>query len=231
MEVKGVLTAVNISASETLNPYDTPPVSPDAMDDEFNGTSLDGKWTQQNSPSVITVANGKLSWVQSLTGSFNLRSILQPISGTSWTVISKFTKCLIYGGSWARIAMSVYNSANNHYLSSGLCNYVSSNPQQCTLTSYASPSIITGDLLNFLIPTLATILGITTTTYGGIYLRIRLLSGTLYFEYSWDGVTWVEMYNRSVSSDLGAITHVGLSIDGSNSTAQTMEVDFFRKTS
>jgi hypothetical protein len=70
-----------------------PPTSPSALDDEFNGSSLDAKWTQVNwagltSYDVNSTKPGAL-WTNNASGGLLLRTILQAIPAGDFTIITR----------------------------------------------------------------------------------------------------------------------------------------------
>ena len=69
-----------------LYPIDIPPSTPDAMDDEFPGSSLDAKWTKWNEQAgqSITIDQGRAVFVTPYTVQKRIYAITQPISGSSW---------------------------------------------------------------------------------------------------------------------------------------------------
>lgn len=67
---------------------DTHPIFGDALDDEFEGTSLDGKWTQGNwSSTSLAFADGAIKITPPNDG--GLHAIYQNISGSTWKVRAK----------------------------------------------------------------------------------------------------------------------------------------------
>ena len=74
------------------NLIDVPPGSPNAMDDEFNGEALDGKWTiwNQQTGQTVTVQNGHLVMNTPTTIKQRVFAVMQPISGSAWKIRSKF---------------------------------------------------------------------------------------------------------------------------------------------
>lgn len=88
-------------------PIDEPPASPDSMDDEFSGSSLDAKWTKWNEQSgqSITVGGGRATFQTPYTIQNQVYAILQPVSGTSW----KFrAKAAIEAPTWNYFGVCMY---------------------------------------------------------------------------------------------------------------------------
>ena len=73
-------------AANWIYPIDEPPASPDSMDDEFNGSSLDAKWTKWNEQTgqSITVTDGRIYFSTPYTIQKRAYGIYQSISGSSW---------------------------------------------------------------------------------------------------------------------------------------------------
>lgn len=73
---------------------DTHPASPNAMDDEFEGTSLNVKWSEVNfTGATANVKNGCLNLITDINASSARapRLITQPISGSAWKIRAKMS--------------------------------------------------------------------------------------------------------------------------------------------
>lgn len=72
-------------------PIDEPPASANAMDDEFPGSSLDGKWTvwNQQTGQTITVGNGLVTLATPYTLQKRAFGLYQPISDSAWKFRTK----------------------------------------------------------------------------------------------------------------------------------------------
>ena len=70
---------------------DIVPASPNAKDDEFNASSLDGKWAWLNQGSSTIVFNDPDGWATITPQSSNWRGITQAVPGGNWTVTAKLS--------------------------------------------------------------------------------------------------------------------------------------------
>lgn len=80
----------------TLRPIDAVPDAPDMMDDEFNGTAIDSKWTL-SAPSgtpTVTFSNGLCQFTPYVTGSYDIQAMWQllPASG-DWAFTLALDEC------------------------------------------------------------------------------------------------------------------------------------------
>lgn len=76
------------AATDLAGNPDAVPASPDAFDDEFNGSSLDGKWATTSTPSgwSATVANGALAITQTAGATFGF---ISQAPGSTFTITAK----------------------------------------------------------------------------------------------------------------------------------------------
>jgi hypothetical protein len=85
------------------------------MDDEFTGSSLDAKWTEQNKPgsggTTLTIGGG-CAKVFHGTGTTRLYALEQPISGGSWRVRTKFRWSMYPGGNYPGTGLAVKDSVS-----------------------------------------------------------------------------------------------------------------------
>lgn len=102
----------------TISP-DTPPVVANAMDDEFDGNSLDAKWTTfYASTPTISVANGLLV-IRENASNERLKGVLQNISGSAW----KFRTHVYLNGpvsNYNGLGFLLKNSVNGYFEYFGL---------------------------------------------------------------------------------------------------------------
>ena len=188
---------------------DTPPSSPNTMDDEFNGTTLDGKWTWYSQGSTTyTIANSRLQLVN--TGTSNYGSfIAQPISVTSWTIASR--QVVNYMGANYGLGLHLYNSSSGVFTQ--LCNFSTSSTWVNEWNNFSGS--YNGSPIQYGSADRAT------------YFKISRASDVLTFYYSLDGVQYVALGTRSVAAFMGAVTHVGCG--AYNSSIGAGSVDWFRR--
>jgi len=192
-----------------VDPYnpDAPPTTANAMDDEFNGSTLDSKWTWFNQgTTTYSLGSSRLNLV---SGSSNYGSfIAQPISDTSWTFSAKST-VNIHGAIFG-IGLFLYNSANGHF--SQLVHY----------QNYNGFAVFDWDNYTSYHRTVGNSASAEATLYG----KISLASGIVSYSVSSDGVQYAVMCTEDLSV-LGGFTHVGVGLD--NQSYGSGNVDWFRR--
>lgn len=202
---------------------DSYPSSPDSMDDEFEGTSLDGKWSWCNqSSATATFASGALNLYTPAASGDNLRSIVQPISGSAWKIRAKVAVSPIgsLGVNYMGGGLTVRNSTGSKnivfgpFFASGWKMYA----DKRTDTSFGS-SLANSNLTDY---------WYRAEHWG--YLEIELASGVLTFRSSSNGLLWRQIATENVSTYLGSITHVGLmTFIGNGSIPNSLLADWFRR--
>jgi hypothetical protein len=216
------------TAATTVGGYlaagpDVPPASANAMDDEFNGSSLDAKWTGANlGSSTVTEASGLITLNTFTTNAaFLLKSYTQAVPGaTPWTMTMKMN---LQGNNdscnkWAGLVLT----DNTRYELFGVGipnNGVWTLLWETMTTASASPT--TTGLKTSLIP-----IG------GWYYLRWQNTGTQLIASFSIDGVNFLAVNTENISGGfLGTLTKVGWGADASATTCtQTFSVDWFRRT-
>ena len=88
--VSDIPAATNIGWIDSASNPDKPPASPNALDDEFDAGSLDGKWTQTGGAAAPTFADSKLLAFSPSAGSTGFRQTFQPGASTAFTIRIKF---------------------------------------------------------------------------------------------------------------------------------------------
>jgi hypothetical protein len=222
-------TLVNAVAWPALyNHPDVPPASPNAMDDEFDGTSLDPKWTIYN-PASIASGNIALTFGQGwMFNEFTVASVvtrcygfIQPISGSAW----KFrTKCALEGLSWQflMVGLIVRNSAAN---------------KNVTWTvGFVNGQYGTGWLERLTGATLSSNVDCYNTTSNPFYMEVELNGSNILFRQSNVGISYVVGYTEAIATWLGSNPDfVGLCIfasgDSSTNPKEGLKAgfDWFRR--
>jgi len=184
---------------------DAPPSTADPLDDEFNGSTLNSKWTWHNqSSTTVQVSSGGLHFV---TGDGYAPFISQAISGTAWTIACKETVNKshdVFG-----VGLVLFNSANG-YISQMLW-YIDT---YMSVMHYTAGVSYAGTPARTFAPATA-------------YCKIALASGVLTYTVSEDGITYYPLYTEAVSAFMGAVTDVGLTTF--NQTQGIGTVAWFRK--
>lgn len=217
--------AAAASGGSSLVTPDDHPASPNAMDDEFDGSSLGGiwSWANQDGSSVSFPGGGAIAVYRPAKAGDNVSSIVQAISGSSWTLRAK-------------IAVKPTDGTNgSNYMGGGLLVRNSSGPKNVTFgpfyvggwalysdrrsdTAYAGAVVSASSSLWF-------------PHYSSWqYLEIELSAGTLYLRQSNNGITYQQVATEPVASYLSSITDVGVfGFIGNGSYGIYTIADWFRK--
>lgn len=205
---------------------DAPPASPEAIDDEFDGAALASKWTWANqNAATATVSGGILQLGAGSVNNIDSLSVLhQSVSG-DFTVVAKQDNVYfgsatdVRSGLFLRDSVSGKCYAFGRWFNSGVCMYVN---RQSSISAYTSQLVGTGGGTgggaghSFFFPAL--------------YLRIRVASGTIYFDVSLDGVLWGTVGSETTAAFLGAAPNqVGVFISRSTDANGKASYGWFRK--
>ena len=202
------------------NPIDEPPSTPNAMDDEFDGTTLNSKWSWLDQGSATIDLNGKYLKMNMFSSSDNNRMIIQPIPTVPFEVTAKI-RMYIPNFNWATFGITIYNSANNKRGILGI-GTVSGNSR--------------AHLIQF---TSATAWNADTWSINGFgdpsavhYVKVTFNTTSFSFYLSSDGDEWIFIGTDTYSRWIGAVTHVGIgyfrnNTDGVNRPGRC---DWFRVT-
>lgn len=170
---------------------DKPQSSPHAVDDDFTGAALDGKWSQFGSGDMtVSVADNLVKLAQSSQGSYKLSGIYQPLASGDCDIVAKlmmqpsavnyseFGICLLEDGANAATTaiktFSYYNAAISSAAGFSVGNEVWSN--RTTYSSGTQPA--------------------TYIPFGQaapLYFRIRRIGTNYTFFISSNGVAWNEI--------------------------------------
>lgn len=200
---------------------DTHPTSPATVDDEFEGTSLDGKWSWLNQ-STVTAAFHDGSILLSGTTDGLIHAILQTAPATPYTVTAKVCLGASGPGAGVGVGLIAYNSANSH-LYCYLFN-TTSGPLVCI--SFNSPTSFNGVLFsNSNLP-----VG-TANLAHWIYLQISNDGTTLNFLASQTGIpgTFQSIGSVALATFIGTVTDIGIAINN-NVAGAVCVADYLRGT-
>lgn len=106
-------------------PWEDPPASPDAMDDEFDDASFDTtKWTWLNQgTATLSEADDVLELKGVATSGDNVRAIIQPVPGSTWRFRTKcfghVTPVTGHGANYMGYGLLAYNSGNGRCIPFG----------------------------------------------------------------------------------------------------------------
>jgi hypothetical protein len=172
---------------------DYPPASASAYDDEFADASFDtGLWTEWDAPSKLTVSEGAygLSLLQTTAAGDNLTGVYQavPPSGNYaiWTKLSLSSLRANYCFGGLLLGQDLVNNPTTsdaiviHLAAGATSQYVEVN-------RYNAYNSINGYLVSIADVVIGT----------GVYFRIRKASTTWSFDYSNDGIAWMQIYTTA----------------------------------
>jgi hypothetical protein len=196
IQASGVASTAPGGGTYMIWDTDAPPQTPDAMDDEFDDSSFDsGLWTEWDPGSAQTVTEDDLRLHLDMDSDaiVEYAGIYQelPASG-DWAFVTKvslsnFGAGLVGAGIILGEDFSGNPTTSNflayHLWSDGTARYL-------LVTSYADYATQPGSggqllLLN----------DYPVVWHGDVYLRVRQVSGTYYFDLSNNGLQWIKEYS------------------------------------
>ena len=184
------------SGSYYENPIDLPPTALHAMDDEFNDTVLDGKWSWINQGTSTWTENGRCGVMDLLIGGEHTRLLVQEAPAGDFTASAKIAIC---GPkiNYYNFGICLYNNANGRRIVFGKsCRSGFSGIQAIKFT--ANTSFSSDAYLN----------GGWDSSF--IYVRARKTGASYSLEMSADGDFWWQIFTETISNFLSAISHVGI---------------------
>lgn len=206
------------SGTSYTNPIDAPPANPHSMDDEFDDTVMDAKWSWVNQGTATWTENGRYGAIDILPGSDHTRLLVQAAPAGDFTATAKV---MLNGPrlNYFNIGICLYNSANSRRIIFGKCSRDSYSGMQAikftSNTAYSSDAYLNGGWdSNF------------------IYVRIRKVGSSYFLDMSIDGDFWWQVFTETISNFLSAISHVGIGYFRNNSNGLTYKgrCDWFRVT-
>jgi hypothetical protein len=207
----------------------TPPDTPDAMDDEFNDASgmsgpvnnLDSKWTWRNqSTATATFPHvGRLKLTVPTSASASFRILEQAVAAGDFGFEMK---CSLNSrqANFASVGMIAIDRTNGDFYLIGLGTAAvgtANPPQQILQQQWNSPTSFNSQ--------------VTARNYGpnSVYLKIERLSGVLWFWYSSDGESWVNVTAALV--DGVGVNGIGIAVSEEHNNGGTFAtVEYFRRT-
>jgi hypothetical protein len=231
-----VFACVQLAASGSLPAWvaddpASPPTSPHAKNDEFNGSTLDAKWTEETKETAtITVARGRLIIAAPSVGgvNFDMRCVTQAVPSTPWKARTLYRSYGYHqyhtGGLFIRDATGKLVTVCHRVDNSSLTTLKA--PREGSLNVEYMTSV------NARSSTPAQCGGIDANFGRSVALRLRDDGTNLYADWSWDGDddSWVNFWSAARGAFIGAPTHFGLFVDNLGSNAFVGQFDFFRVT-
>jgi hypothetical protein len=206
------------SGSYYENPIDMPPSTPNSMDDEFDDTVMDSKWSWINQGTSAWTENNRYGSIDLLSGSDHTRLLVQEAPTGDFTATAKIT---VSGPklNYYSFGICLYNSANGRRIVFGKCCRSGYSGIQAVKfssnTSYSSDAYLNGGW---------------DSTF--IYVRVRKTGTSYYLDMSADGDFWWQVFTEPISTFLSAISHVGVGYFRNNTSGVTYKgrCDWFRVT-
>lgn len=216
-------TLVGPGGGSGLYEPDAPPSSPNAEDYEFDLASggVPTGWTEWDPGAKVTVTEGDFGVKQALAASSgdSLGGIYRAIPSGDWSLTTK-------------VAMA---AAGNLEAGIFLTEDIAANPTTADIETWAI-RYDGGGTFTILIQRWTAYNALSSTqfshssrTHGGsIYLRVRRISTNLFFDYSFDGLDWMQAHTMA---EPFTIAHYVLGADNRASAAGAAYFRFLRKTS
>ena len=195
-----------------------PPAVPHLMDDEFNDSVMDSKWSWINQGTSVWKENGRYGAMDLLSGGDHTRLLIQQAPAGDFTASAKLT-VLGPKANYFSFGICLYNSANSRRIVFGkCCRNGYSGIQAIKLTSntaFYSDAYLNGGWDSIF-----------------IYVRIRKVGASYSLDMSADGDFWWQVYTETISSFLSAISHVGVGYHRNNTSGVTYQgrCEWFRVT-
>lgn len=218
-----LISADDVPASGPVTP-DTPPDSPNAMDDEFEGSSLDAKWSwfNQGTSTATFDPPGAMVLTGPAASGDNTRGIVQPCTDSAW----KFRMKLALQGPGADYLGGGFTVRNSSGAKNAIFGILYSNPFWRAFHDNRSDTGFAAAGFSPFLSDYSALPGIFQ------YIEIELASGTLYMRHSANGYAYTLVGSTTVAYYLGAITDVGIFTFVNNSSYGIRSVvDWFRRIS
>lgn len=201
---------------------DTHPATANAQDDEFEGTSLDSKWTWRNQGSATAVPENGALILTAPTGATNMRCVEQTVSG-NFKVRAKMA--LNASGQYPNAGLFVLRTANGKAMRIGVT--------MDSASTYNGPMVNKMDAVGTFNSTPYSLVVPITHNDAWRYVEIEYDGTNVIFRDSRNGVSFITRFSESAATYLGgAPDRVGLYSDANGSGAAAIGIfDFFRRIS
>jgi hypothetical protein len=212
--LQAILTALQANSSVAAFNPDTAPASPGAFDDEFADGSTSG-WTEFDPGSVVVISEGAYGFkVVNTSAALKWGGGFKAIPAGDFTLVTRMHLGSINSSqTWGGICLTEDisgGSATADLLSFGLVS-AANNSCKLNVSTWSGYDTFSSDLL-----------AVADLLYKQkVYLRVRRVSTTYSFDYSFDGIAWTQHYSNTISI---TPTHVLLGL----ATSQSNSVAYFR---
>ncbi len=205
---------------------DSYPGSANAMDDEFESSSLDAKWTQRNTPTLSYFAeNGVTGVAAPQSAADNFRFITQAVPAGNWKVRAK----LALSGSSTNFRAGgiaiLKATTTDKFIYVGV-EYNSG--WKLTVSKFTNwTTFSTNSASN----TFSTDIGELHGRF--VYVEAEYDGTNVIFRYSNNGLVFEQLFSETLATFLGSMTEVGLCVNtnGAAIGTTTLLVDWFRRIS
>lgn len=212
----GGFATVAARLGQTVEAFiDTIPASPNALDDEFNDSSITG-WTAQHigtAPTWAELADGRLYVTATGNG---IKAQLKAVPAGDWVIACK---------------VAAFTSATGNFAKPcGMILAEGTTAQAVTYFGYQTPAVpavtrwLGTDWDSFSAETV-----ISVQARAPLYLRITRATATYTFEFSNDGQTWITVFSSTITYTPTTIG-IGTNVD-TLATPQGAAFDWFRRIS
>lgn len=203
------------------------PTSANAKDDEFDNDSLDGKWTEWDVNTVLSVAEN--NWgaeLSTLAGTYCGVGITQPIpSATNFTF---WTRAHLFSDSVNDIRRQcgiivgedlVDNPSTSNFYFYGLQLWPDTSSAKVVAAQYSDYSLVSGTSYGTGVD--------VPVSLNSIYLRCRYTTGTdeFQFELSYDGIAWMTTIDNTFAF---TPKQIGIGLIGEVDNVNKAVFEFFR---
>lgn len=202
------------------------------INDEFNDSSLDAKWTEFDMANYVGVSenqNGLEFWITNLSTGTAPAGLYISLSGTvaPYSVVLKLNGIWAEHQNWASAYVGIALSSGPHTGATSVSKGIVINNSPTSFNIY----FMTYSGMNQLIPTINTIT--SNPKFGqDVLLRIRSkTTGSFWFDISYDGLSWI---NGVANNALGFVpTHLSIfarmkQLTGSPTGQARAAIDFIR---
>lgn len=208
------------------------PASPNAMDDEFETSSLDAKWNQRNSPTLSYADVQSCILVQAPQNSGDqVRFIMQTVPSAQSFKVRARMAISSHNGNFRSIGLYVNKATTTDKFTAIKLDYASGIKIQVSRwTNWTTFGSDVGTALN----------SANDDQIAGPWLNWHYFEveydhsiTTLYFRYSGNGLVYRQLHSETVAAHLGSMAEIGIGVNTNDNVngATYAIVDWFRRIS